>query len=162
MFANIIDLRGLAGEKCFASGCLRQPFKYSRIGVRVALREHANRIDDGARLLRHSRDASQCMRAGIVAAIADQHQHFVVPAAQLKLFESGGDRIVKSSLAISGRSGDRGFEIGRVVGEPAPPTRPENTRSLKFRTNIPRNHAIFSRNPASFAASQLLSRRARS
>src|ERR1017187_1180669 len=73
-----------SGKKGFASRGLCQALEHTRVPVRIVFVEYTHRIDDGAGSLGQFHDLGQAMRAHVVTAIADDNQHFLIPAARLR------------------------------------------------------------------------------
>ena len=72
------------GEESFAAGGARQALEHTRVAVRIVFVEYAYGVDDGVGLPGQFHDLGQAARAGVVAAIADHDQHFLIPAARLQ------------------------------------------------------------------------------
>ena len=87
-------------QKGLAARVLGKPLEHQRISVGILLIEDADRVDDRVGLSHHGDDFGQLMLAGVVAAIADDDQHFLVAIAHLQMFERGSNRIVQCCLAI--------------------------------------------------------------
>src|SRR5678815_6159070 len=69
---------GSGGEESYAAGFVGQTAEHLRISVRIILTEDADRVDHGARFLRHFEHAGQTGMARVVAAVADDDQHFLI------------------------------------------------------------------------------------
>ena len=73
-----------AGKKASPPVRLRQASEHGRIPVGIVGIEDADGVHQSAGLLRHLQNLGQAVCAGVVAAIADDDQHFLVPAAGLQ------------------------------------------------------------------------------
>jgi len=62
---------------------LCQVFEHTQVPFLILCLEYTYGVDNGIGLPGQFHDLGQAVRAGIVAAIADYDQHFLIPAASL-------------------------------------------------------------------------------
>src|SRR5437588_2932536 len=102
--------QGLRQEHIAA--CLpRELRQHMGVAVRIFFLEKSNGVDNGIALLRHGHDLGQIMLAGIVTAVADYDQHFLVAVALLQMLERGRHGIVQGRLSIGNDSGQGSFQL---------------------------------------------------
>ena len=116
-FADRGDVFRRFGKEGLAARLLRKPAQHSGVLIAVLLVEDADRVDDCGRLLCHADNLRQAMLARVVAAVADQDQHFLVAIAQLEMLESGSYPIVQRGLADRLDSGEGQLQSIRPVCE---------------------------------------------
>ena len=81
--------------------------EHARVAIVILLIKDADGVDNCVRLPGHGHDLGEVVFAGVVAAIADHDQHFLVAIALLQVLESGGNRIVQRGLRQSAAILDR-------------------------------------------------------
>jgi hypothetical protein len=117
-FANRHDLIQLAGEVGFAACCPSEPIEHARIPIRIVCIGNADRIDKRAGLSSHLQKLGQLVPACVVAAIADNDQRFLTPAARLRSLQRLDDRVLKRRHSFGRCPGDRAFEFLGAISEP--------------------------------------------
>ena len=107
----------LRRKKCFAACLFRQAAKNALILVRVIFVEDADRVNDGVRFFCFIQYHRQCLFAGIVAAIADDEEDFLVALPGVQLIERHIHRVIKGCLACNRSRLDGSFHLIHTMSE---------------------------------------------
>src|ERR1035438_6438372 len=115
--ANGYHLAVLAGEEGFAASYPGEAAQHVRIAVGIRFIEDADGVYQGGGSPGHFQDVGQGVRAGVIAAVANDDQYFLFRAAGLQPVARLEDRVVERRHAPGGCVGDGAPEVLGAIAE---------------------------------------------
>src|SRR5712692_10351027 len=118
--ADVFDILKVFGEKRQPAGSLGKLLKFFARALRIFLAflaEQSHGINHRVGLLRFFQGLLERLAAGVVFAVGDHQENFLVPRALLQVVERADDRVVKGRRAAGINALQGFFHVADVAGE---------------------------------------------